>query len=190
VRPLVLLALSLATPTLALADDAPAAAAAPASRLDTLALTRIDGTSFDTATLKGKVVLFVNVASKCGYTYQYEGLQALYTAHEADGLVIVGVPCNQFLGQEPGEPEEIVTFCQQNYGVTFPLLEKQDVNGMGRSPLYRWLVASDAGGGEKLGWNFEKFLVGRDGQVLARFDSKTKPGDVALVSAVENALGP
>jgi len=188
-RTLVLLALSLAVPTFAAAEEGDDPVAAPASRLDTMSLTSIDGTPFDTSTLKGKVVLFVNVASKCGYTYQYEGLQALYTSHESDGLVIVGVPCNQFLGQEPGEPEEIVTFCQQNYGVTFPLLEKQDVNGMGRSPLYRWLIASDAGGGDKIGWNFEKFLVDRNGQVIARFDSKTRPEDPALVSAVQNALG-
>ena len=127
---------------------------------------------------KGHVLLVVNVASKCGYTWQYEGLQALYTAHEAQGFVIVGVPCNQFLGQEPGSAEEIATFCSQNYGVTFPLLEKQNVNGAGRSPLYRWLISSDAGGGTPVKWNFEKFLVGRDGQVLQRFGTKIPPDDL------------
>ena len=186
-RPLIALALALAVP--AFADDAtPAVEQAPQSKLDTMSLVSLDGTPFDNAQLRGQVVLFVNVASKCGYTPQYEGLQALYTAHQDDGLVIVGVPCNQFMGQEPGEAEEIATFCSQNYGVTFPLLEKQNVNGARRSPLYRWLISSDAGGGTAVKWNFEKFLVGRDGQVIERFGTKVTPTDPSLVSAVEAAL--
>jgi glutathione peroxidase-family protein len=163
------------------------AASAPAS-LSEVSMTAIDGAPFGADKLAGKVVLFVNVASKCGYTQQYEALQAVYDRFHAQGLEIVGVPCNQFAGQEPGSPEEIVTFCRQNYGVTFPLLEKQDVNGSGRSPLYRWLVASEAGGGSDIGWNFEKFLVARDGRVLGRFTSKVKPDDPQLVGAIERAL--
>lgn len=187
-KALVALALALAIPAVGCAAETPVEAGPTASRLEELSLTSIDGTPFDNASLKGKVVLFVNVASKCGYTPQYEGLQALYEANDERGLVIVGVPCNQFLGQEPGSPEEIATFCKMNYGVTFPLLEKQDVNGVGRSPLYRWLVNSEVGGGDKIGWNFEKFLVDRDGKVVARFNSKVTPDDPALVAAVEAAL--
>jgi glutathione peroxidase len=163
------------------------AAPAPGS-LAEVAMTGIDGAPFGADKLAGKVVLFVNVASKCGYTPQYEALQAVYDRFHGQGLEIVGVPCNQFAGQEPGSPEEIVTFCRQNYGVTFPLLEKQEVNGPQRSPLYRWLVSSEAGGGSDIGWNFEKFLVGRDGRVLGRFPSKVKPDDPQLVGAIERAL--
>jgi len=161
---------------------------APENPLDAITFERIDGVPLDRSVIDDKVVLFVNVASKCGYTPQYEGLQALHRAHEADGFVVVGVPCNQFMGQEPGSPEDIVMFCSSEYGVTFPLLEKQDVNGPRRSPLYRYLVSSDAGGGKKIGWNFEKFLVDRDGNVLARFDTKVTPEDPALTAAIEAAL--
>jgi len=154
-----------------------------------LALTKLDGSELGSEAVKGKVVLFVNVASRCGFTKQYEGLQALYEAHKDDGLVIVGVPCNQFGGQEPGSPEEIQTFCKMNYGVSFPLLEKQEVNGDARSPLYQTLVGSKAGGGSDVGWNFEKFLVGRDGQVLARFPSRVAPDDSELKKAIATALG-
>jgi glutathione peroxidase len=163
------------------------AAPAPAS-LAEVSMNDIDGAPFASDKLAGKVVLFVNVASKCGYTPQYEALQAVYDRFHTQGLEIVGVPCNQFAGQEPGSPEEIVTFCRQNYGVTFPLLEKQEVNGPQRSSLYRWLVGSEAGGGSDIGWNFEKFLVGRDGRVLGRFPSKVKPDDPQLVGAIERAL--
>ena len=118
----------------------------------------------------------------------YKGLQALYTEKASEGLVIVGVPCNQFGKQEPGSSDEIQSFCQINYGVTFPLLEKQDVNGPQRSPLYAQLVNSDAGGGRDIGWNFEKFLVGRDGVVLARFSSRFGPKHRKLRAAIESAL--
>jgi glutathione peroxidase-family protein len=152
--------------------------------LSTLALTRLDGSAMPPGELAGKVVLFVNVASQCGYTPQYEGLQALYQAKKDRGLVIVGVPCNQFGGQEPGGKEEIASFCKLNYGVTFPLLEKQDVNGAGRSGLYRWLVA----GGGDVKWNFEKFLVDRTGKIVGRYPSKVGPNDPALLAAIDGAL--
>lgn len=138
--------------------------------------------------LSGKVVLYVNVASRCGYTPQYDGLEKLYTELKGRGFTIVGVPCNQFGAQEPGTAEEIQSFCKLNYGVDFPLLAKQDVNGAGRSPLYQWLVQSPAGGGADVKWNFEKFLVGRDGAVIARFPSKVAPDDPALRAAIEAAL--
>ena len=160
------------------------AAVAEPGALYGLKLNALDGSAFDTAALKGKAVLFVNVASKCGYTNQYDGLQALYTARRDAGLEIVGVPCNQFAGQEPGSPEEIATFCRQNYGVTFPLLEKQDVNGPDRSALYAMLIGS----GDNIGWNFEKFVVNRKGEVVGRFSSKVKPDDPALLAAIDQAL--
>lgn len=155
------------------------------SKLDLVAL---DGTKASDDAWADKVVLFVNVASKCGYTPQYEGLQELHEAYADKGLVVVGVPSNQFGGQEPGTAEEIASFCKLNYGVTFPLLEKQDVNGEERSALYQELVASKAGGGADVAWNFEKFLVGRDGAVLARFSSKVTPGSEELKKAIEGAL--
>jgi glutathione peroxidase len=153
-----------------------------------LSMVGLDGTPFQASDLQGKVVLFVNVASKCGFTNQYTGLQGLHERFSEQGLVMVGVPCNQFGRQEPGGPEEIVSFCQATYGVTFPLLEKQDVNGKNRSPLYQVLIGSEVGGDKSVKWNFAKFLVGKDGQVKARFPSTTKPMDVALVGAIETAL--
>lgn len=151
-------------------------------------LTALDGTPLAADTLDNKVVLFVNVASKCGFTPQYDGLQALYAAKKDQGLVIVGVPCNQFGAQEPGSPTEIASFCRMNYGVDFPLLEKQDVNGGDRSELYQWLVGSEAGGGKDVRWNFEKFLVGKSGQVIDRYTSQVKPSDDGLVAAIDAAL--
>ena len=149
-----------------------------------LGLRSIDGSSFDHGELQGKVVLFVNVASKCGFTSQYEGLQQLQDQYASKGLVVVGVPCNQFGGQEPGKPEEIVTFCKKNYGVTFPLLEKQDVNGENRSELYSALIGS----GRNIRWNFEKILVTRDGSVAERYGSSTSPLSEELVKAIEGQL--
>lgn len=151
-------------------------------------LTALDGSALPASTLDGKVVLFVNVASKCGFTPQYEGLQALYDAKRDAGLVIVGVPCNQFGWQEPGDADQIASFCKLNYGVTFPILEKQDVNGGDRSPLYQFLVGSEVGAGRSIKWNFEKFLVGRDGAVIGHWGSRTKPDEEALVSAIDAAL--
>ena len=167
---------------------APMAKEAPVSTsidLSSMKLTSLDGSALDLASIDGKAVLFVNVASQCGFTRQYEGLQALYEKRKDDGLVIVGVPCNQFGAQEPGSAEEIQNFCKLNYGVTFPLLEKQDVNGPKRSALYAELIA----GGADVGWNFEKFLVAPDGQVVQRFKSSTTPSSDELASAIDQALG-
>ena len=134
--------------------------------------------------LDDKVLLVVNVASRCGLTPQYTGLVALQQELGGDDFAVVGVPCNQFGAQEPGTPEEIATFCSTKYGVDFPLLAKQDVNGAGRSPLYRHLI----GDGPDISWNFEKFVVGRDGNVLHRFSPRTPPEDSSLRVAVANAV--
>lgn len=167
----------------------PARAESPVRSLADMNLTSLDGKLFDKSTLDGHVVLFVNVASRCGLTPQYEGLQKLYDAKKDAGLVIVGVPCNQFAGQEPGDAEQIAAFCERNYGVTFPILEKQKVNGPGRSELYSWLVGSEAGGGGDIEWNFAKFVVGRDGQVADRFAPPVTPKDTEFVAAIDAALG-
>jgi glutathione peroxidase len=138
----------------------------------------------------GKAVLVVNVASRCGLTPQYEGLQALYDAYADRGLVVLGVPCDQFHGQEPGSGAEIQEFCQVTYGVTFPMTEKVEVNGSGRHPLYRALVDTpDAQGytGD-IRWNFEKFLVAPDGTVAARFAPQTQPQSPDVVAAIEKVL--
>lgn len=147
-------------------------------------LTTLDGQTLAPEVIDGKVVLFVNVASKCGLTPQYEGLVALHQEFGDRGLVIIGVPCNQFGNQEPGSPAEIKEFTQSKYNVDFTLLEKQDVNGPERSPLYQHLVAD----GPDIAWNFGKFLVGRDGSVLQRFEPQVKPEDPELRSAIEKAL--
>ncbi|WP_202901634.1 glutathione peroxidase [Bryobacter aggregatus] len=133
---------------------------------------------------EGKPVLFVNVASKCGYTPQYEGLEALYRKYKAKGFTIVGIPANNFGSQEPGTNEEIATFCKRTYDVTFPILSKVDVVGPNITPLYQYLTQT--GGDVK--WNFTKFLVGKDGKVIARYESKVKPDDAALVAAIEAAI--
>jgi glutathione peroxidase-family protein len=153
-----------------------------------MTLTGVDGAKIEAKQFEGKALLFVNVASKCGYTPQYDGLQALYETYKDQGLEIVGVPCNQFGGQEPGSAEEIQTFCKVNYGVKFTLLEKQDVNGENRSQLYQTLITSDKGNGKNIRWNFEKFLVDKNGNVVGRFDSAVKPDSVELKTAIEGAL--
>lgn len=156
--------------------------------LASIALKRLDGAPLPAEDIAGKVVLFVNVASKCGLTPQYEQLVAIRARFHDRGFEIVGAPCNQFLGQEPGDAEAIQTFCSTTYGANFPLLEKQDVNGAGRSPLYQWLIGSEAGGGTDITWNFEKFLVGRDGEVLARFSPRVVPDAPEVIAAIEAAL--
>ncbi len=153
-----------------------------------LGLTGLEGAPFDVASLKGKAVLVVNVASRCGFTPQYEGLQALYEQHKDHGLVILGVPCNQFGGQEPGSADEIASFCKMNYGVDFPLLEKQDVNGAQRSALYQFVVGSEVGGGRPVKWNFEKFLISPTGEVVGRYASSVDAADPKLLAAVESVL--
>lgn len=148
-------------------------------------LATLDNTSLAPGALENKVVLFVNVASQCGLTPQYSGLVALDQAYSDRGLVIVGVPCNQFGSQEPGSPEEIKDFTKSKYDVDFTLLEKQDVNGANRSDLYQFLV----GDGPDIDWNFGKFLVGRDSETVERFGPRTAPDDAELKAAIEKALG-
>jgi glutathione peroxidase len=150
----------------------------------------IDGRERSLADYKGKVALVVNVASKCGLTPQYEGLEKLYEAQRARGLEVLGFPCNQFMGQEPGTDAEVQEFCTLTYGVQFPLFSKIDVNGANRHPLYAWLTSVDAkpeGAGD-IKWNFGKFVIGKDGAVVARFAPPTAPDDPALVAAIEKAL--
>lgn len=150
----------------------------------------IDGDAVDLNDYKGKVVLVVNVASRCGLTPQYEGLEALYDKYKEKGLVVLGFPCNQFGRQEPGTEAEIKQFCTSRYDVSFPMFSKIEVNGDGAAPLYKFLTSQElepAGKGE-ISWNFEKFLVGRDGKVVARFSPRTRPEDAELVSAIESQL--
>jgi glutathione peroxidase len=137
-----------------------------------------------------KAVLIVNVASKCGLTPQYTGLVELQRQYGERGFSVIGMPCNQFMGQEPGSAEEIQEFCATTYGVDFPLLEKAEVNGPGRHPLYEQLVETpDAeGAGGDIQWNFEKFLVDRDGAVVARFRPRTTPDDPAVIAAIEKVV--
>lgn len=150
----------------------------------------LTGGSADLAQYAGKAVLVVNVASKCGLTPQYNGLEKLQERYAERGFTVLGVPCNQFLGQEPGSAEEIAEFCSATYGVTFPLTEKVEVNGEGRHALYERLVdVADAEGHTgDIRWNFEKFLIGRDGEVVARFSPQTEPESDEIVAAVESAL--
>lgn len=137
---------------------------------------------------KGKVVLLVNVASKCGYTPQYKGLEALYKKYKDQGLVVVGVPSNDFGAQEPGSHTEIAEFCEKNFGVTFPLMSKVKVKGSEKHPLYAALTGTESPFPGEVKWNFNKFLIGRDGKVISRFESKVAPDSPELVKAVENAL--
>ena len=151
----------------------------------------LTGGAADLGQYAGKAVLVVNVASKCGLTPQYNGLEKLQERYAERGFTVLGVPCNQFLGQEPGSAEEIAEFCSATYGVTFPLTEKVEVNGEGRHPLYERLVdfADAEGHTGDIRWNFEKFLIGRDGSVVARFSPQTEPESDEVVAAVEGALG-
>jgi glutathione peroxidase len=137
----------------------------------------ITGQTVKLADYAGKVVLVVNTASKCGFTPQFEGLEKLWESHEAKGLVILGFPCNQFGGQDPGANEEIASFCQLNYGVSFPMMAKVDVNGPQAHPLYQWLVKEAPGilGTKAIKWNFTKFLIGKNGQVLGRYAPTDTP---------------
>jgi len=134
------------------------------------------GDDVSLADYKGKVLLIVNTASKCGFTPQFEGLEKLYTELSAKGFEILGFPCNQFANQDPGTNEEIRNFCQMNYGVSFPIFEKIDVNGDNAAPLYKYLKSEKGGiGGKNIKWNFTKFLIGKDGEVLKRYASATTP---------------
>lgn len=172
-------------------------------------LRRLEGQEATLGDYRGKVMLIVNVASQCGLTPQYAGLEKLFEKYEERGLVVLGFPCNDFGAQEPGDEAEIADFCQRNYGVRFPMFQKLEVNREARHPLYRELVAAQPQARQAEGstfadklaqhglspknpadvmWNFEKFLVGRDGAVIARFAPDVKPDDPALVAAIEAAL--
>ena len=152
---------------------------------------RITGEAVALGAYKGKAMLIVNTASKCGFTGQYDGLQKLYETYKEKGLVVLGFPSNDFLKQEPGSNEEIQTFCRLNYGVTFPMFSKLRVKGKAQHPLYGFLTSekSNPGFSGKITWNFNKFLVDRTGKVVARFGSRTVPDDKKLIAAVEAALG-
>jgi glutathione peroxidase len=161
-----------------------------ASSVHEFTLNALNGTPTPLASYKGKVMLIVNVASQCGYTYQYEGLQALYAKYKDQGLVVAGFPANNFGGQEPGTDVEIGAFCKSKFGVTFPMFSKISVAGNDKAPLYRFLTDKTANpktGGE-IPWNFTKYLVDRNGKVLARFDAPVEPESKELTSAIEKAL--
>lgn len=152
------------------------------------ALRALDGTPDLLAGLRGRVTLAVNVASRCGLTPQYADLEAMYAEMHGEGFKVLGIPCNQFGAQEPGTPEEIQAFCTTRYAVSFPLSEKIDVNGPTRHPLYAWLTSPANGQPGDIQWNFEKFLIGRDGRMLGRFSPTTKPRDHGLQGAIAAAL--
>ena len=161
------------------------------STLHDFTQTTLDGKQKKLADFKGKPVLVVNVASRCGLTPQYAGLEKLHETYGARGLAVLGFPCNQFGGQEPGSEEQIADFCTTHYGVKFPMFAKLEVNGAGRAPLYAWLTEAKTepdGPGDVL-WNFAKFLVGKDGKVIARFNPRVAPDAPELVAAIEKALG-
>jgi len=148
----------------------------------------IDGHTVSLADLQGRVLLIVNTASACGFTPQFAGLEALHQSHGARGLTVLGFPCNQFGGQDPGSNEEIGTFCQKNYGVSFQMMEKINVNGADAHPLFQWLKEQAPGflGSEGIKWNFTKFLVNRDGKVLNRYAPQDKPEKIG--ADIESAL--
>lgn len=148
----------------------------------------IDGTERDLADLRGKAVLVVNVASRCGFTPQYKGLQQLHQELASRGFTVLGVPANEFGAQEPGTNDEIRSFCETNYHVTFPMAAKTVVKGAGQSPLYRWLTSASTPAGD-VKWNFEKFLINGRGEVVGRFGSSVSPESQELRSAIQSALG-
>lgn len=162
--------------------------AADAPKLTTIPYQDIEGKETTLGATKAKVILVVNVASECGYTAQYAGLEALYRKHKAKGLVLVGFPCNDFGGQEPGTEAQIKKFCTDRFQVTFPLASKVSVKGKEAHPLFAALTGKAAGLPGAVTWNFNKFLVGSDGKLLARFDSSVEPDDAHLVEAIEKVL--
>jgi glutathione peroxidase len=162
--------------------------AAHARNLHDIKVKDIDGKDTTLGAYKGKVLLIVNVASKCGYTPQYAGLESLYKKYKDKGLVVLGFPCNQFGKQEPGSNEEIKQFCSSKYNVTFPMFDKIEVNGENRHELYSALAGKDSPFPGDIKWNFNKFLVGKDGKILKRYDSKVTPESAELAKDVEAAL--
>jgi glutathione peroxidase len=161
-----------------------------ASNVLEFTLNSIDGKPAPLAAYKGKVVMIVNVASKCGFTPQYKGLEELYEKYKDQGLVILGFPANNFMGQEPGTNEEIKTFCSTKYNVTFPMYTKVSVKGTDQAPIYQFLTdkAANPSTGGEIKWNFTKFLVSRDGTVIGRFEPAVKPDSSEVISAIEKAL--
>jgi glutathione peroxidase len=153
-----------------------------------LPLKDIDGKDTSLKPYQGKVMLIVNVASKCGFTPQYTALEALHQKYKDRGLVVLGFPCNQFGGQEPGTDAEIKQFCSSKYNVTFPMFDKIEVNGANRHPLYVMLAGKESPFAGDIGWNFTKFLIGRDGKILNRYGSKVKPDSEEVTKAIEAAL--
>jgi glutathione peroxidase len=153
-----------------------------------ISLKDIDGKDTSLKPYQGKVMLIVNVASKCGFTPQYTALEALYQKYQDRGLVVLGFPCNQFGGQEPGTDAEIKQFCSSKYSVTFPMFDRIEVNGASRHPLYVMLAGKGSPVAGDIGWNFTKFLIGRDGKILKRFESKVKPDSPEVIQAIEVAL--
>jgi len=162
--------------------------ATTAQSLYDIKLTDIDGKATSLAAYQGKAVLIVNVASKCGYTKQYAGLEASYQKYKDKGFVVLGFPCNQFNSQEPGTNEAIKQFCSSKFSVTFPLFDKIEVNGANRHPLYGALAGQASPFPGDIKWNFTKFLIGKDGKILQRFESKVTPESDELTKAVEAAL--
>ncbi len=165
----------------------PMSAGAPASGIYAIPLQTIDSKKSDLSTLKGKVLLVVNTASQCGYTPQYKGLEETYQKYKAQGLEVVGFPSNDFGGQEPGSNGDIKKFCELKYKTTFAMFEKNPVTGDQKQPLYRW-INSQRGFESEVSWNFEKFLINRQGQVVQRFASRVKPTDSELTQAIEAEL--
>ena len=161
-----------------------------ASNIHEFTMDALNGTPTPLANFKGKVLLVVNVASQCGFTYQYEGLQALFKKYESQGFMIAGFPANNFGGQEPGSNEEIGAFCKSKFGVTFPMFSKISVKGGDKAPLYQFLTdkKSNPTTGGEINWNFTKFLVDRNGKVLQRFEPAVEPNSKEVLSAVEAAL--
>ncbi len=168
----------------------PAGGATEAPSIHSIRINTLAGDTVDLRQYAGRVVLAVNVASRCGFTPQYAGLQRLHEQHADRGFTVLGFPCNQFLRQEPGSAEQIQQFCSVNFGVTFPLFEKLDVKGRKQHPLFAILsqAPNDRGAAGDVRWNFEKFLVGRDGRVLRRWSSRREPEDPVVVAAIEEAL--
>jgi glutathione peroxidase len=171
-------------------ENTPSSSNASGSSVLDVEIGALKGGSADLGQYRGKAVLVVNVASKCGLTPQYTALEKLQEQYAAQGFTVLGVPCNQFYGQEPGSAAEIAEFCSATYGVTFPLTEKIEVNGDGRHALYERLVGfTDAEGHSgDIRWNFEKFLIGKDGSIVGRFSPQTEPDSAEVVAAVEGAL--
>ncbi len=162
--------------------------AAHSASIYDLSVKDIDGKTADLSAYKGKVTLIVNVASHCGYTKQYAALEATYTKYADKGFAILGFPCNQFGAQEPGSNEEIKQFCTSKFSVTFPLFDKIEVNGANRHPLYEQLAGKDAPFPGNIKWNFTKFLIGKDGKIIQRFESKVTPDSPEVIAAIEAAL--